>query len=229
VITTATDTAGRPAIEVWAREKGLKFEDRAGVIQINAAWASGEPVAAYADPVPVGAARSLLASLQPHLDLLTEDEAEASSHQGPLLALTHRLAPHLKAALSLRPPWLALGVGCRRDAVPGVVEEGVRQALARADLATLAVGVVASVDAKKDEPALRALARSFGVPFRTFRADRLAGVPVPTPSARVQEAVGTASVSEAAAVAAAGGPLILPKVKGSVWTLAVALGPLPRH
>jgi cobalamin biosynthesis protein CbiG len=84
--------------------------------------------------------------------------------------------------------------------------------------------VVASVDAKKDEAALISLAGELEVPFVTFPPEVLSEFETPNPSQRVREAVGTSSVSEAAALAlAAGGPLVLEKKSGGVWTVAAAL------
>lgn len=229
VLTTATDAAGAPAAEVWARDRGLRIEDRAGVIRVNAAWANGDPVAAYLDPALGDPA--LLDELEPFLSFVTGDEAEAREEEakGVLLAVTHRLLPGLGAALTLRPPCLTLGAGCREGADPGEVVDGARRALEDAGFAAGAVRQVASVDAKAQEPALRELARALGVPYVTLPPEALAAVPVPNPSARVARAVGTPSVAEAAALAASrGGRLVLPKVKGSTWTLAAALGPWER-
>ncbi len=224
VITTATDAAGRPAAEVWAAGRGLRIGDRSGVVRVNAAWANGDPVGLYVDPAL--AAGALAADLEGHLALATADEEEARRFQGVLMAVTHRRWAEAAPALVLRPPCLALGVGCRKGAGPDAVGSGVKAALAEAGLAVDAVAVVASVEAKRGEAALLALARDLGVVYETFPSERLSRVPVPTPSDRVRRAVGTASVAEASALAASeGGELIVSKVKGPDWTLAVALRP----
>lgn len=224
VLTTATDAAGRPAAEVWAARRGLRADGRAGVVRVNAAWANGDPVGLYVDAA-LGAGE-LAGDLEEHLALATEDEGEARAFPGALVAVTHRRGAGGGAALVLRPPCLALGVGCRRGADPEAVAAGVEGALERAGLAAAAAAVVASVDAKRSEAALVSLARDLGVPYETFPAERLAPVSVPTPSERVRRAVGTASVAEAAALAASeGGRLVLAKVKGPAWTLAAALRP----
>jgi cobalt-precorrin 5A hydrolase len=223
VITTATDAAGAPAAELWARDHGLEIEDRAGVVRVNAAWANGEPVGLYVDP-ELGCP-GLGEDLDRNLAWRGTDRAGAEAFAGALIAVTHRQAGPAGEALVLRPRCLHLGVGCRRDAEPRAVANGVRAALAAAGLAEAAVAQLVSVAAKADEPALCQLARVLGVPFRTFAAEELQGVQVPTPSARVAEAVGTPSVAEASALTASGGALILPKVKGPDWTAAVALGP----
>ncbi|MDF1552995.1 MAG: cobalamin biosynthesis protein [Deferrisomatales bacterium] len=223
VITTATDAVGAPAAEVWARDHDLGVADPAGVVRVNAAWANGEPVGLYVHP-ELGCPE-LGAELDPHLAWRGSDPARAQGFTGALIAVSHRLATPENAALVLWPRCLHLGVGCRRAAEPERVADGVRAALAAAGLAEGAVADVASVDAKADEPALHALAAMLGVAFRVFPSAELGEVDVPSPSARVSRAVGTASVSEAAAlVASGGGELLLPKQKDAVWTLAVALG-----
>ena len=223
VITTATDAVGAPAAEVWARDQGLEVVDRAGVVRVNAAWANGEPVGLYVDPALERPDQG--AELDPHLALRCDNLEQTEEFTGTLIAVTHRASAPRSAALVLRPRCLFLGVGCRRAADPGAVVDGVHAALAAAGLAEGAVAEVVSVDVKADEPALHALAAVLGVPFRVFPSTELAAVDVPSPSARVARAVGTASVSEAAALVASGGGRILcPKQKGGVWTLAVALG-----
>jgi cobalamin biosynthesis protein CbiG len=225
VITTATDAAGVPAIEVWARQMGLSCGERAGVVRVNAAWANGEPVGLYVDPA-VGALQPG-SELEPHLVWHGSDAAEALAFSGTLVVVSHRREAIAGAVLNLHPRCLYLGVGCRKDADPEAVAEGVLSALAAAGLARTAVASVASVDLKQDELALRQLAALFEVPFRVFPPAALSRMEVPTPSDRVAQAVGTSSVSEAAALLASdGGRLLSPKQKGPLWTLAVAIGDL---
>src|SRR5205823_6364427 len=66
--------------------------------------------------------------------------------------------------------------------------------------------------------------------LRTFSADALAAVAVPTPSPVVECAVGTPSVAEAAALLAAGpgSELVVSKVTGAHATVAVARRVRPR-
>ena len=80
-----------------------------------------------------------------------------------------------------------------------------------------------TIDVKQDEPFV-ALLREKGETVRFFTADELAAVDVPTPSATVEKHVGTPSVCEAAAILGSGhGQLVIPKVKGTNWTVALAL------
>ncbi|PLX43285.1 MAG: hypothetical protein C0609_08745 [Deltaproteobacteria bacterium] len=220
VITTATDALNKPAIESWALSLGYKFEPREGVVKVNSAWANGDGVVGYLDPA---LPKELFGDLRRHLSYTTSDLRQALSSGEVVVALSHREVEQ-EVDLLIRPPLVAIGVGCRKDADPARVEEGVLSALREGGISRLAVGVVASVDAKRDEEAIIKLAEKLGVEYATFTAEELGGYKTPNPSPRVEEAVGTPSVCEAAALAAAaGGDLILEKRSGGVWTLAAAL------
>ena len=80
---------------------------------------------------------------------------------------------------------------------------------------------LATLDARAAEPGIAAAAAQRGWPLIGHPAAELARVTVPTPSARVTEAVGTASVAEAAALLGGGTLLVGRTVHGRV-TVAVA-------
>ncbi|MEM7046411.1 MAG: cobalamin biosynthesis protein [Pseudomonadota bacterium] len=139
--------------------------------------------------------------------------------------------------LVYHPAKLALGVGCVRGADPGAIADLVMQTLVSADLSAKAVGVVATIDLKQDEPALIQLAKTLDVPIHLFAAAHLDAQPVGDSSAVVKQAVGSGSVAEAAALAAAcpkgrrgrllRGRLLLGKHKNAHGTCAVALAHQP--
>ena len=68
-----------------------------------------------------------------------------------------------------------------------------------------------------------AAARELGADLVWFTAETLRDLPTPNPSRIAARHLGVASVSEAAALKAAGGSLIVPKCKATNATLAVAL------
>ncbi len=98
----------------------------------------------------------------------------------------------------------AIGLGCDRGVALQTVREAVRTALAEAGASPGQVRAAASITLKRDEAALLALAEEYGWPLRFYEAGELAAVPVPHPSATVLRHTGTPSVSEAAALLAAG-------------------------
>lgn len=81
-----------------------------------------------------------------------------------------------------------------------------------------------TIDAKKDEPFCRRLEKTYGEKVEFYTAEELAQVDVPNPSATVEKHVGTPSVCEAAAILGSNhGKLIVPKIKGENWTVALAI------
>ena len=123
------------------------------------------------------------------------------------VAVTEQLQPApWPATLWLRPRVLTLGVGCKRGTDPGAMREAAEDFLGGAGVSSLSLRAVASIDIKRDEGALVALAEGYGVPFVTFSAEALSAVPGQfSASERVLEATGVDNVCERAAVLAASG------------------------
>ena len=99
---------------------------------------------------------------------------------------------------------IALGLGCDRNTPLATVKAAIDQALALCQASLDDVNAVASIDLKADEPALLQLAAEQGWNIRFYPAQELAQVDVPNPSETVRKHTGTPSVSEAAALLAAG-------------------------
>jgi cobalt-precorrin 5A hydrolase len=99
---------------------------------------------------------------------------------------------------------LAIGLGCDRGVALATLQAALDAALAQAGFTRSQVAVLASIEAKSDEPALLQLATLGAWPLLFFSAAELAQVPVPNPSNTVLRHMGTPSVSEAAALLAAG-------------------------
>ena len=99
---------------------------------------------------------------------------------------------------------VVLGLGCDRGTAFATLQEAATQALQQMGLCAEDVVALASIELKADEPCLHALAQHWGCPVHFYAAATLACVPVPNPSATVLHYTGTPSVSEAAALLAAG-------------------------
>ena len=98
---------------------------------------------------------------------------------------------------------IAIGMGCDRGTSLATVAHTLDAALAQAGLVRAHIAVLATIEAKRDEPAFIELAALGGWPLRFFSAAELAVVAVPNPSPTVLRHMGTPSVSEAAALLAA--------------------------
>lgn len=126
--------------------------------------------------------------------------------------------------LWLRPRRLVLGAGCRRGSDPEAAAAAAADFLEGAGVSPLSLCAVASIDLKRDEQALIALAERYGVPFLTFSADALRAAPGRfSASDRVLEVTGVDNVCERAAVLAAGnGVLLRSKARYPGMTFALA-------
>lgn len=120
----------------------------------------------------------------------------------------------MKLDTSLR---LALGLGCDRGTPLATVQVCLQQALALIGAGPEQVVAVATIAAKADEPAFRALAAQQGWQVQHYTAAQLAAVPVPNPSDTVMRYMGTPSVSEAAALLAAGADMSALLVEKHKW------------
>ena len=104
----------------------------------------------------------------------------------------------------MKPIRLTLGLGCDRGTPAATLRQAIDEALARAGATLADVEAVASIDLKADEAGLLEVARACGWTLRFYAAAELAQVTVPNPSETVRKHTGTPSVSEAAALLAAG-------------------------
>jgi len=212
-ITTASDLATGGALD--APPPGWTVANPAMAKPVAAALLAGEAVALHHE---AGDAAWL------------RDGGIAFARTGAMaIRISDRAGAPARNELLLRPPSLALGVGCERNAAPEALIALVDRTLDREGLAPQSVAAVVSLDVKMDEPAVHAVAAHLGVPARFFTAPALeAETPrLATPSDLVFRAVGCHGVAEGAALAAAGpaGVLVVPKVRGNRVTFAVARAP----
>jgi cobalt-precorrin 5A hydrolase/precorrin-3B C17-methyltransferase len=213
VITTSSEQSGVVAIDA-----ATGFEASGDVAAVSRAMLDGLPIEIdnpLGWPLPEAWERA--------------GQADTGSGNTPLLVVSDeaRELPSLtRPAALVRPPSLVAGVGTSTGAPPKEVARLLADVLDRAGLADESVTEVATIDRRANEPAVLALGR----PVRSYPSEELALVAVPSPSAVVEAAVGTTSVSEAAALLAAGrgAVLVAPKQASRHATVAVARRSSPR-
>jgi cobalt-precorrin 5A hydrolase / precorrin-3B C17-methyltransferase len=128
--------------------------------------------------------------------------------------------------VTYHPKSLAVGIGCERGTSVDEVQSLITSTLEEHGIAPEAIACFASIDLKEDEAAITALApvRFFSTKELNTQSPRIA-----KPSEVVRAEVGTPSVAEAAALAAAGpdAQLIVTKQKSKRATIAIAEAPVP--
>ncbi len=218
VITTATDTAGVPAIDLLALEAGLRVGSAGAIKHINARLLANEPVGlddpedwlGLADASASGA--SLFGPPRAGVPLVRVgcDRIDPANESG-------------EPILHLHPRCLCAGIGFHRGATAQALTDFVLRTLAQQGLAAACLGCLATIELKRDDPGLIAAARTLGAELRFYPAEALRAVVVPHPSSRPAQHVGTPSVSEAAALLAAKTTtLLVEKIVCTDMTLALA-------
>ncbi|MEM7761598.1 MAG: precorrin-3B C(17)-methyltransferase [Cyanobacteria bacterium P01_A01_bin.40] len=100
------------------------------------------------------------------------------------------------------PQVLWVGIGCERGTSSELINHAINETCKAHHLATEAIAGIVSIDLKADELGIIEVCQQRKLIFKTFTAQQLNQVDVPTPSPVVQEEVGTPSVAEAAAILA---------------------------
>lgn len=208
VITTASDAVGISALD----QLGWPIEG--DVSGVGRAMLDGEPIGFLSEDIwPIPA--------------LPENVAADFTTSSNQLLVTDRVVDFQEGVAVLRPPSLVVGVGASRGVSADEVLELIDSLLADAQLSIHSVRHLATIDVKADEVGLIEAAKRRGWALHTYPASALAEVSVPNPSERVRAEVGTASVSEAAAIFA-GGSLLVGKSK-SVRKVSMATAAIARH
>ena len=242
VVTTASDAIGTLTVDILGREFGWKLDDpdrnvtRGCAAVVNAApvlfvQEAGEPNWWPLDkPLPPGV--SYVASL---------DEVDGRAFEILLIATDREIKeshPERWAnAVIYRPKSLVLGIGCDKGTSLELIERGLHTVLERNHLSPKSVKALATIDKKKDEAGILALAECFGWPLETYTAEELDRVPgIENPSDTVKHYVGTRGVAEPAALLCAGAErLLVPKQTytepgaGRSMTIAVARVPFSKR
>jgi len=234
VVTTAGDGRAWPALDDLAAHRGWRVEDPRQLAHAGAALLDGDPVGLVQEcGEPFDAAGRWPDTLR-RFGGVEALRRNAPSLRAAILVTDRALGEVPAGWLLLRPPTLVLGVGCESGVSRAEVAAAVDAALRDAGVSPLSVSVVATLDRKTSEPGLHELCTQRGWTLRGHTAEDLRAVDVPTPSAVVDQAVGTPSVSEAAALREAGDDAALQlrkQVHGRV-TVAVArrsTQPVPTH
>ena len=166
-------------------------------------------------------------------DCLIENPGAVKNISGSLLeghrvgvAVTHENIPvPFPVTLMLRPKVLVLGAGCNRNTHPAEFESSAMDFLRGAGASVMSLKAIATIDIKRDEPAMKIFAENHNIPLVTFTADELNMLTGNfTASERVKYFTGTNNVCERACVLCAGegGVLMRSKTVYNGITFALA-------
>ncbi len=208
VLTTATDVRGVFEADTWARQQGLLIKDLSKVKAVSSALLGGETVPFCSD-FPISGE--------------IPDGLVPGSKETCGIRISAR--PCRSGALQLVPRTLVIGIGCRRGTGADKIRRFFEDLMEQAGYLPEAVGLVTSIDLKKDEPGIRAFAESLNVPFETFPAETLNAAPGDfSASGFVKKITGTDNVCERSLVCSGAAPVCAKQARDGI-TLAVGERP----
>ena len=207
VLTTASDTLGLPALDLWAREQGLLCESKQDLIKASAKLVNTGSLGIYAEVA--------IASLPQGLVVVAGPEPAD-------IVVTPRLGDYGEAVV-FRPRNLVLGVGCNRGVPVAELRQACEELFVEHGLSRLSIRNLASIDLKQDEAGLLAFAEEQGQRLEFFSKNELNRVKNITVSEAALRNVGAVGVAEPAALLSAqSNDLLVGKRKWRNVTMAVA-------
>lgn len=239
VITTATDLHRRFAVDIFAAKNGCGIRPMTAAKEVSAALLAGEEVGFYSDfpwegELPEGLVHCDAAGRARPAEcggeLAADQEGNLAENGGRQAAASAgKKAPRTGIAVSIRedchpfpvtvhiiPKIVSMGIGCRRGKAAENLRRRAEQCLREAGICREALEGLASIDLKKEEPGLLALAEEWKLPFTTFPAEALQQIPGAfSASSFVSSVTGVDNVCERSAVCGSGGGRLIQKKAGA--------------
>lgn len=219
IVTTATDLEGKFAVDVFAKKNNCHIFRMKEAKEVSAALLAGEKVGFYSEfpwegELPDGLVNccglrdeNWISENEPGTNVQNDNQIKSASDLFPKVGIAvtiHKNCTPFLSTTHVVPQAVALGMGCRKNKEAQAVEKAAFTCLEENQIYPQAVACLASIDIKKEEPGLLALAEKMGIPFETFSSEELLAVKGEfTASSFVSRTVGVDNVCERSALKAA--------------------------
>ncbi len=225
VITTAADVNKTIPVDLVGKEFGWKIDDDSTVTKISAFMVNEEKIGVYQD---CGNKNWWKADLPKNVKIYSSfDELKKSKSKG-FLIISDKIfeSEILKDAVVYRPPNLVVGVGLHWDTSEETIKKGLQSCFEKNNLSPLSIAKFVSLKKPQDVKGLIEIGKEMNIPIEYFEKNDLMNIQVPNPSQTVKTFEGTPSVSEASAIKASGGQLVVQKQKFPP-NLTIAIARIP--
>jgi cobalt-precorrin 5A hydrolase len=231
VITTASDVTGKQSVDELAKTLHLAIQNPASLVAVNSAIVNGDrlvlvltgDVKIPTDQISGYEIKKAENGVQA-LQIVNGYDAGVIVTHEPLL-----IAKFVKPFTILKTRCVVVGLGARKDSSADSIIEAVDAALEQVHVPLARVNRFATVDIKRNSPAMLKAVEKLGLPLEFLSVDALRSVShkdLSPDSKMVQEKIGVGGVCERAALIVAGknSKLILKKTKLNGVTVAIAEG-----
>src|SRR5208283_3172436 len=236
VITTASDVTGKQSVDELARNLHLTIQNPESLVAVNSAIVNGEHLVV----VLIGDVEISTSQIACYEIKRAENAAQAleivNNYDAGVIVTGESLSVELfsidkvvKPFTILKTKLIVVGLGARKDSSAESIMEAVDASLEQVHLPLARVNRFATVDIKRDSPAMLKAVEQLGKPLEFLSVDALRSVnrkDLSPDSKMVQEKIGVGGVCERAALLIAGkkSRLILKKAKLNGVTVAIAEG-----
>ena len=212
VITTAADVNKTIPVDLVGKEFGWKIDDDSTVTKVSALMVNEEKIGVYQD---TGYKNWWKANLPKNVTIYSSiDELKNSGSKGFLIISDKIIESEIvHDAVVYRPPSLVVGIGLHWDTSKKTIKEGLQSCLEKNNLSSLSIVKFVSLKKTQDVIGLIEIGKEMNIPVEYFEKDDLMDIKVPNPSQTVKSFEGTPSVSEASALKASKGQLVVQKQK----------------
>lgn len=209
VLTTASDSLGFEAIDVFAQKENYAFEDMVAMKEVAAAMVAGREIPWYSE-------EDVLPS---YTHIKRVSSIEAADVKGGVVVTTKDV--EIKRGLQLVPRRIHLGIGSKKNTDPEALVALIKKTLKTYAIHPMALSAIHTIDIKKEEAAILYAAKQLNLPLKIYTAeelskndDRCSG------SDFVKATVGVSSVSCTAAFMG-GEEMIAEKIAEAGLTLSI--------
>ena len=230
VITTASDVQKTIPVDLFGSRFGWVWESDEKLTPVSASVVNEEHVAIVQESGEKDwwtYDRTLPETLKIYPTIKDAIEAKPQA----ALVVTHRNLTEkenviLQNGVLYRPKVIVLGVGCNRGTSMEEIEQVIQDTLHELQFSIKSVKAICSIDLKKDEEGIIAVAQKYQWDFTCYSAGELNSVQIELPSETVYKFTGAYGVSEPAARLYSGATtLSLAKKKSGNVTISVAVIP----
>lgn len=181
IITTASDLCQIDSVDMIAKKKGWVLMDMNGAKCVTADWVEGKNALILSE-----VDLDTIALNEHYMDVIQDTESDTWMKRYSLEGYTSLLLVTAKKGcesswmdareyshVQLIPKNLVLGIGCKKGVSDKHIQASISVFMEAAGYYEEGIGMVASIDIKKEEPGIVAWAQGHDIPFVTFSAAQL--------------------------------------------------------
>jgi len=236
VITTASDVTGKQSVDELARNLHLSIQNPESLVAVNSAIVNGEHlVIVLIGDVEISTNQITCYEIKrakdatQALEIINNYDAGVIVTSESLSTELYSIDKTVKPFTILKTKLIIVGLGARKGSSADCIMEAVDTSLEQVHLPLASVDRFATVDIKRDSPAMLKAAERLGKPLEFLSVDALRSLnhkDLSPDSKMVQVKIGVGGVCERAALLVAGkkSRLILKKTKLNGVTVAIAEG-----